>query len=57
MDVSSYYIEQLQKMFSSCSNVSIAKLDLNCKTDYERIGYERFDSIVAMNCLRTYKKR
>ena len=52
-DVSSHYIKQLEENFcnSSKNNVSSSKLDLNCKEDYEKIGFEKFDSIVAINVL------
>jgi cyclopropane fatty-acyl-phospholipid synthase-like methyltransferase len=52
-DVSSHYVKQLEQKFcnSSTNNVSSYKLDLNCKEDYEKIGYEKFDSIVAINAL------
>jgi SAM-dependent methyltransferase len=32
-------------------NISVCKLDLNSKEDYERIGYEKFDSVIAINVL------
>jgi 2-polyprenyl-3-methyl-5-hydroxy-6-metoxy-1,4-benzoquinol methylase len=50
-DISSSYLEKLQKKFSSNKNVSVSRLDLNCKADYDKIGYEKFDSIVALNVL------
>jgi ubiquinone/menaquinone biosynthesis C-methylase UbiE len=52
-DVSSHYVKQLEQKFcnSSNNNVSSYKLDLNCKEDYEKIGYEKFDSIMAINVL------
>jgi SAM-dependent methyltransferase len=50
-DISLHYIEQLQNRFSNNNNVSICKLDLNSRTDYESIGFEKFDSIVAINII------
>lgn len=49
-DISTFYVEKLHKKFHG-ENVSIFKLDLNQKEDYEKIGYEKFDSIVAINVL------
>ncbi len=49
-DVSSSYVEKLHEKFHK-NNVSFFKLDLNRKEDYDRIGYEKFDSIVAINVL------
>jgi len=48
-EISSSYIADLKKFVSK--NVSISKLDLNIKEDYENIGYEKFDSIIAINVL------
>src|SRR6266513_1839882 len=39
------------KKINNNNNISICKLDLNCKADYEKIGYEKFDSIIAINVL------
>jgi 2-polyprenyl-3-methyl-5-hydroxy-6-metoxy-1,4-benzoquinol methylase len=50
-DASLNYVRLLQEKFSNANNISIHGLDLNCKTDYERTGYEKFDSIVAINVL------
>ena len=52
-DFSSHYVKQLEQNFcnSGKNNVSSYKLDLNCKEDYEKIGFEKFDSIVAINVL------
>jgi ubiquinone/menaquinone biosynthesis C-methylase UbiE len=50
-DISSCYLEQLQEKFSCNKNVSVCRLDLNCKADYDKVGYEKFDSIVALNVL------
>lgn len=51
-DVDGPYIKKLEERFlGSYNNISVKKLDLNSKTDYELIGYEKFDSIVAINVL------
>jgi SAM-dependent methyltransferase len=58
-DTSLAYVKRLEKRFSkgnnnnddNDNNISICKLDLNCKEDYDKIGYERFDSIIAINVL------
>ncbi len=51
-DVSWHYVKQLEQQFCNSNNrVSSCKLDLNCKEDYEKIGYEEFDSIIAINVL------
>ena len=50
-DISPTYIELLKKKFSSNKNMSIYGLDLNERLDYERIGYNKFDSILAVNVL------
>jgi 2-polyprenyl-3-methyl-5-hydroxy-6-metoxy-1,4-benzoquinol methylase len=54
-EISSSYLEQLQNRFSSHNNVSIYKLDLNNKADYDKVGHEKFDTIVAMNVLEHVK--
>jgi 2-polyprenyl-3-methyl-5-hydroxy-6-metoxy-1,4-benzoquinol methylase len=60
-DISLPYVKKLEERFSKSNdgnnninnnnNISICKLDLNCKADYEKIGYEKFDSIIAINVL------
>ena len=53
-DIAPSYIEALTKKFSSDNNnnnVSVSKLDLNRKEDYEKIGYGKFDSILGLNVL------
>jgi 2-polyprenyl-3-methyl-5-hydroxy-6-metoxy-1,4-benzoquinol methylase len=49
-DISEHYVKNLEKKFLS-KNVSIHKLDLNKKEDFSNIGYEKFDSIIAINVL------
>jgi SAM-dependent methyltransferase len=53
-DIAPSYTEALTKKFSSNNNnnnVSVSKLDLNRKEDYEKIGYGKFDSILGLNVL------
>ena len=54
-DISPGYIEALTKKFSSNNNnnnnVSVSRLDLNRKEDYEKIGYGKFDTILGLNVL------
>jgi len=60
-DISLPYVKKLEERFAKSNdgnnninnnnNISICKLDLNCKADYEKIGYEKFDSIIAINVL------
>ena len=62
-DVSLKYVRELEERFLTFANktasnmndhsspISVYKLDLNSKEDYELIGYERFDSIIAINVL------
>jgi SAM-dependent methyltransferase len=50
-DASFTYVRALEERFSNENNIFSYKLDLNCKGDYERIGYEKFDSILAINVL------
>jgi len=49
-DVSIEYVNQLKEKFSK-ENILVHKLDLNSKSDFEDIGYEQFDSIIAINVL------
>ena len=50
-DISAAYIKDLKEKYSNNKNISVRKLDLNSKTDYESIGYNKFDSILAVNVL------
>lgn len=50
-DISPMYVELLKKKFSSNRNIEVFRLDLNERIDYERIGYKKFDSILAVNVL------
>lgn len=49
-DISDSYVNKLQKKFSN-DRISVCKLDLNQKSHYENIGYEKFNSIIAINVL------
>jgi 2-polyprenyl-3-methyl-5-hydroxy-6-metoxy-1,4-benzoquinol methylase len=51
-EIAPTYLQALENKFSSNdNNVSVSKLDLNCKEDYEKIGYEKFDSVLGLNVL------
>ena len=43
-------VKNLEKKFVS-ESINIFKLDLNNKEDFKKIGYEKFDSIIAINVL------
>ena len=49
-EISPSYLKKLKSEFD-LNNVSICTLDLNKKKDFEEIGYEKFDSIFALNVL------
>jgi 2-polyprenyl-3-methyl-5-hydroxy-6-metoxy-1,4-benzoquinol methylase len=53
-DISSLYVENLKKSFLS-NSVKVFKLDLNNKDDFKEIGYDKFDSIIAINVLEHVK--
>lgn len=53
-DASPTYVKNLEKQFSK--KVTVYKLDLNLKSDYDEIGYEKFDSIVGVNVLDNVEK-
>ena len=48
-DFSQTYVKNLEKRFDK--NITFYKLDLNLKSDYDKIGYEKFDTIVGVNVL------
>ena len=54
-EISSSYINDLREKFHQ-KNVSIYRLDLNSKDDFEKIGFEKFDSIFALNVLEHVEK-
>jgi SAM-dependent methyltransferase len=53
-DVSQSYVKNLTKTFST-DTITVFKLDLNNKEDFKKIGYEKFDSIIAINVLEHVK--
>lgn len=53
-DISPSYVKSLEKNFGSKS-INVFKLDLNNKEDFKKIGYEKFDSIIAINVLEHVK--
>ena len=50
-DISVRYVQLLSIKYSSFKNVSVSRLDLNTGEDYSKIGYEKYDSIIAINVL------
>jgi SAM-dependent methyltransferase len=52
-DIAPRYVEILTEKFcfKNNDNVSVSRLDLNRVDDYEKIGYEKFDSILSLNVL------
>jgi 2-polyprenyl-3-methyl-5-hydroxy-6-metoxy-1,4-benzoquinol methylase len=54
-DVSDSYVQGLKSKYSSRKNVSVSRMDLNNREDYSRIGYEKYDSIIALNVLEHIK--
>jgi ubiquinone/menaquinone biosynthesis C-methylase UbiE len=54
-DVSATYVQSLKIKYSSFKNVSVSRMDLNIREEYSRIGYETYDSIVAINVLEHIK--
>jgi 2-polyprenyl-3-methyl-5-hydroxy-6-metoxy-1,4-benzoquinol methylase len=54
-DISVRYIQTLMKRYTSRKNVSVNRFDLNNKEDYCKIGYEKYDSIIALNVLEHVK--
>jgi SAM-dependent methyltransferase len=50
-DKSGIYVQALKGRYSLCKNVSVTRMDLNNRTDYSRIGYEKYDLILALNVL------
>lgn len=49
-DVSPSYVKKLSEKFCQ-KNIHVVKLDLNSELDYQKIGYKKFDSIIAINVL------
>jgi 2-polyprenyl-3-methyl-5-hydroxy-6-metoxy-1,4-benzoquinol methylase len=50
-DVSVTYVQSLKIKYSSFKNVSVSRMDLNIREEYSKIGYEKYDFIVAINVL------
>jgi len=53
-DISLSYIHNLKEKFSS-PKIQFYKLDLNNIDDFSKIGYDKFDSIIAINVLEHVK--
>ena len=49
-EISSNYLKKLKQQFTE-NNIFFHKLDLNNKEDFNKIGHEKFDSIIALNVL------
>jgi 2-polyprenyl-3-methyl-5-hydroxy-6-metoxy-1,4-benzoquinol methylase len=54
-DKSLSYLNNLENKFANRTNVTVNKLDLECITDYQQIGYDKFDTIIAINVLEHVK--
>lgn len=54
-DISDIYLLGLKQKYSSNNNVSVRRLDLNNREDYQNIGYEQFDFIISLNVLEHIK--
>lgn len=54
-DKSLSYLNNLEKKFANKTNVTVNKLDLECIADYQEIGYDKFDTIIAINVLEHVK--
>jgi glycosyltransferase involved in cell wall biosynthesis len=50
-DLDSQYLHILSNLFAGNSIVDVAKLDLNCDTDFEALKKSQYDTIVCMNVL------
>jgi 2-polyprenyl-3-methyl-5-hydroxy-6-metoxy-1,4-benzoquinol methylase len=54
-DFSTRYVQSLKTRYSSFQNVSVDRLDLNSREEYSKIGYGKYDSIIALNVLEHVK--
>jgi 2-polyprenyl-3-methyl-5-hydroxy-6-metoxy-1,4-benzoquinol methylase len=54
-DISIKYVQSLKTRYSSFRNVSVDRMDLNSKEEYSKIGYGKYDSIIALNVLEHVK--
>ena len=50
-DFSTRYVQTLKTRYSSFQNVSVDRMDLNNREEYSKIGYGKYDSIIALNVL------
>lgn len=50
-DFSTRYVQSLKTRYSSFQNVSVDRMDLNNREEYSKIGYGKYDSIIALNVL------
>jgi 2-polyprenyl-3-methyl-5-hydroxy-6-metoxy-1,4-benzoquinol methylase len=50
-DISTRYVQSLKRRYSSFQNVSVDRMDLNSREEYSKIGYGKYDSIIALNVL------
>lgn len=50
-DFSTRYVQSLKTRYSSFQNVSVDRMDLNNREEYSKIGYGKYDSILALNVL------
>ncbi|HYO06016.1 MAG TPA: class I SAM-dependent methyltransferase, partial [Phototrophicaceae bacterium] len=55
-DASLQYCRELRNKYSDNKKISTYPLDLNNDVHYERIGYGKFDTIVAINVLEHVEK-
>jgi 2-polyprenyl-3-methyl-5-hydroxy-6-metoxy-1,4-benzoquinol methylase len=54
-DFSARYVQSLKTKYSSFQNVSVDRMDLNSREEYSRIGYGKYDTIIALNVLEHVK--
>lgn len=54
-DISTRYVQSLKTRYSSFQNVSVERMDLNNREEYSKIGYGKYDSIIALNVLEHIK--
>ena len=50
-DFSARYVQSLKTRYSPFQNVSVDRMDLNSREEYSKIGYGKYDSIIALNVL------
>jgi 2-polyprenyl-3-methyl-5-hydroxy-6-metoxy-1,4-benzoquinol methylase len=54
-DFSIRYVHSLKTKYSSFQNVSVDRMDLDSREEYSKIGYGKYDSIIALNVLEHVK--